>query len=123
MLRRDRRTYAVERRHKDTLHLALLPPPLRIADVYRGVEQRKDVVVNAVLLAEVEVEAVAIDLRLGVVHQMLRDEDHQDVLGRTAAGEVGVCLGVVREKQLAYKREDDLFEAIITRKRRKGQMQ
>ena len=77
---------------------------IRSLELHVVVEQREDVVMDAVLLAEVEVEAVAEDLALCIGEQVLRHEDDKHVFRLPAAREVVVHVGVIRQECLAQQR-------------------
>ena len=68
----------------------------------------EDVVVALVHLAEVEVQAVAEHLRLGVPHGMLGDQEHQRRLLLPAASELLVGCTVVGQEELVEQRQDHL---------------
>ena len=68
---------------------------LDVAQLHVVVKQREDVVVDAVLLAKVEVEAVAEDLRLGVWQEMLGHQHNEHVLLLPTPGQVRVRVGIV----------------------------
>ena len=111
----------VERRHEDRLlrrtrlrlreaaeRAAVARPRRAGVQPHLVVEEGEDVVVDFVLVAEVEVEAVAEHLRLRVGEQVLGHQHDQRVLLGAAAREVAVRLLIVREEGLAEQRQDHL---------------
>ena len=107
----------VERRHEDRLlrrtrlrlreaaeRAAVARPRRAGVQPHLVVEEGEDVVVDFVLVAEVEVQAVAEHLRLRVGEQVLGHQHDQRVLG-AAAREVAVRLLIVREEGLAEQRQ------------------
>ena len=111
----------VERRHEDRLlrrtrlrlreaaeRAAVARPRRAGVQPHLVVEEGEDVVVDFVLVAEVEVQAVAEHLRLRVGEQVLGHQHDQRVLFGAAAREVAVRLLIVREEGLAEQRQDDL---------------
>mmetsp|Transcript_42177 Transcript_42177/g.70384 ORF Transcript_42177/g.70384 Transcript_42177/m.70384 type:complete len:256 (-) Transcript_42177:2158-2925(-) len=103
----------VEGRDEDALHARLqrrtpATCALRRTHLDAFVQEGEDVVVDAVFLAEVQIEAVAIHLRLGVVNEVLGDQDDEHVLLLAVPSQARVRLRVVGQEHVAQQREDHL---------------
>mmetsp|Transcript_14700 Transcript_14700/g.20507 ORF Transcript_14700/g.20507 Transcript_14700/m.20507 type:complete len:235 (-) Transcript_14700:1654-2358(-) len=72
-----------------------------------SVKQRKDIIVDPVLLAKVQIETVTEDLRLRISYQMFWNKHHECTLGWSSSSKKFVGLVVVGEKSLAEKRENN----------------